>query len=1265
MANCNDQKHPLQRGGTAQTERLLPGLQPGFVLADENSFADWIVFAKEFSNYVHYYGLNNESISDWSVFFNSDVSAVLGTIAVQDADVYKRSIKERFDFLKDSDHQPQLPAAKQKLHELFSVILTICEAMDEYCRLLPADIALKSGIENLAKNQLAPMLKRLLGYYKGAKPSLANSLLDTGNFTGWKVLGMPVKPAEQIINGAGLGSFWWKHEPAPASWNDYYNNIAIIPIDESVYGGDPDAFMRIYHAANHNLFAGVFDVFLMAYSKLIKDAEQELLRTLENRNTHPPHYALFLAFLKLFKLAQHDLNTVTQRHLDLYYKEILQLKQKPAAPNSAHVIAELAKPVEDFILPDTALFKAGKDSEGKEVLYKSAKETVFNKAVVKELRSVYVGSSVDNHPVTPGSLSMVNNEHRLFAASVINSADGAGAELTSANKEWHPVANRLFKDGNVLDVKMPLAQIGFAVASHYLYLQEGVRKIKLRLATNNNTALTGKQYEVYITTEKEWYKVPVTDVSVAVNSNLNKGTESCAEFTVSLPGDVPAVVNYSSKVHGGTLGVSVPVMKVMLVNDETLAYEYEALKLVTVSKVEVAVEVGTITNNYNQDGLKQLLVSADGGVIDSSKPFLPFGAQPRKDAGLVIGNKELFCKKNASLKLNIEWANIPALNDIKYDEGVAGGSSVPLVNGRFLQQGKWSDKNELNAAITQLSGISVFSTGAAFITASLPVPATSIVDYDDEYDAYATSSSAGFLQLVLDSDLGHKQFLTDQTIHLINSAKGSGTATAFTGKEPYTPVIQSLYISYSAFSDVVEINNSSNTAQKMVSFFHLYPFGDAEQHASVTGETNHYLLPQFSHKNTALGVDEHHAGEFYIGLQNLLPKQVVQILFQVMDGTADPTVVKPDEHIYWSYLSGNRWINFDPYTITDATLQLLQSGIIGFTIPADASVQHTLMPAGLIWIKAAVKEKAEAVCKLLSVQAQAAVVTFADQNNAADFLNTALPAQTISKLKVPQAAVKKITQPYSSFGGRALESKDTFYVRVSERLRHKARAVTIWDYEHLLLEAFPLIHKVKCLSHTQSDDVEYNEVKPGHVTIITIPDLKQRNDANPLKPYTSQSVLKSMEAFLKKKISCHVKLHVVNPLFEEVKLKFKMQLVKGFDDFTVYRTKLQEEITAFLSPWAYGNGNLNFGGIIYKSVLINFIEERPYVDFITDVELSHYDADKNLLNPDADEVIVSTAKSILVSVPASQHDITEVEASVTPEQYECSFIEQQKKPTLL
>lgn len=1256
MAKCSDKKNPLQRNGTAQKERLLPGLQKGYVNVDEKTFADWIVFAKEFAGYLHYYELNAARSGDWVSFFSNDVSAVLGTIAVQDTDMYKRNIKQRFDFLKKDDYADHLPAAERKLDELFSALISFCAALDEFYRLLPADVNLKNGIENLIKTNLSPALQRMLHYYKAAKHL---GYLKPGNVDGWKILGLPVQEIQTFIAGNGLSNLWFGFSAA-TSWNDYVDNF--VKKDESIFGDDAlDLYfkslynvttdyteaqwlqcMKMNHAANHNLFAGVFDQFLMAHSKLVADAEKELQQSLEKRNTHLAHYALFLAFLRLFRFAQNDLNTITQRHLDFYYKEVLQLKQKAAQPNSVHLLAELAKPVNEFILEKDTLFKAGKDSEKKDVLYGLTTETSFNKATVKSLRAVYIGTAADDDTIG----SSFNG--RMFAAPIINSADGAGAELTTESKEWHPFANKMYVNGDVADIKMPLAEIGFAVASHYLYLQEGERKIMLRLSTDDNTALKNKHYAVYLTTEKEWYKVAST-VTVDTNNHLNKGTEPCVEFSFTLTGDEPAVTNYSAKVHGGTMNVNVPVMKIVLLNDESVSYDYNALRDVRIEKMEVAVEVGMSTSSYNQQGLKQLLVSTDGGVVDVSKPFQPFGSQPRKDATLVIGNKELFSKKNASVKLNIEWGGVTDFSPSNIDFD-STGDYYPYTKFGFLQGGLWNLQNSsLNIFNSNNSQVQVFSSAQV-------IPAHAIVDYNEEYLPYNSASIKGYMRFVLDGTFGHKEYLKAQSIYLINKANEITPNPEPT--EPYTPVIQSLYISYSAYSDVVQINQSTKNEfdQKTVSLFHLYPFGDAEQHAYVTKQSFHYLLPQFMHINEAGNKPVQHEAEFYIGFEHLSGKQAVNVLFQVMDGSADPTISKPDEHIQWSYLSNNQWINFQKQEISDATMQLIQSGIISFIIPAGAATVNTILPAGYLWIKASVAEKSEAVCKLLSVNAQAAVTMFQDKQNAADFLNTALPPATISKLKDPLAAVKKITQPYSSFGGRALENSDAFYVRVSERLRHKARAITIWDYEHLILEAFPLIHKAKCLNHTKSDDVDYNEVMPGHVTIITIPDLQRRNDINPLKPYTDQTTLKSVEKFLKKRISCHVQLHVVNPVFEEVQMKFKLKLAKGYDDFTIYSNKLKEDITAFLSPWVYSTGDIGFGGDVYKSVLINFIEERPYVDFITDVLLCHYDDKKNIISADSDHIIATTAKSILVSVPAAKHEIEEIKIQTAKEQYECAMI---------
>ncbi|HSF88363.1 MAG TPA: hypothetical protein VLA46_03035, partial [Saprospiraceae bacterium] len=96
----------------------------------------------------------------------------------------------------------------------------------------------------------------------------------------------------------------------------------------------------------------------------------------------------------------------------------------------------------------------------------------------------------------------------------------------------------------------------------------------------------------------------------------------------------------------------------------------------------------------------------------------------------------------------------------------------------------------------------------------------------------------------------------------------------------------------------------------------------------------------------------------------------------------------------------------------------------------------------------------------------------------------------------------------------------------------------------------------------------------------------------------------------------------------------------------------------FLSPWAFpGGGNPSFGGKIYKSVLINFVEDRSYVEYITEFKLKFKAGGAAGFSSDLNEVIASTAVSILVSVPADQHIITpidEEEAEVSNESCSCA-----------
>ena len=122
-------------------------------------------------------------------------------------------------------------------------------------------------------------------------------------------------------------------------------------------------------------------------------------------------------------------------------------------------------------------------------------------------------------------------------------------------------------------------------------------------------------------------------------------------------------------------------------------------------------------------------------------------------------------------------------------------------------------------------------------------------------------------------------------------------------------------------------------------------------------------------------------------------------------------------------------------------------------------------------------------------------------------------------------------------------------------------------------------------------------------------------------------------------MSCFATLHVRNPQFEEVRVDLRVRLRAGADE-TFHVNRLKREITEFLSPWAFrSDARPTFNGKVHKSVLVNFVEERPYVDYVTDVHLFHRLPGVTADGPDLEEVAGSRAISILVSVPSDQHGV--------------------------
>lgn len=102
-----------------------------------------------------------------------------------------------------------------------------------------------------------------------------------------------------------------------------------------------------------------------------------------------PHFALFLAFLELLGRAREQLNALTRRHLEFFYRDVLKMVRKRAVPDTVHVLVELDSRTDQLALPTGTALRAGKDSLGRDLMYRTDRQLIANEVQVAQLSSLH------------------------------------------------------------------------------------------------------------------------------------------------------------------------------------------------------------------------------------------------------------------------------------------------------------------------------------------------------------------------------------------------------------------------------------------------------------------------------------------------------------------------------------------------------------------------------------------------------------------------------------------------------------------------------------------------------------------------------------------------------------------------------------------------------------------------------------------------------------------------------------------------------------
>jgi hypothetical protein len=932
-----------------------------------------------------------------------------------------------------------------------------------------------------------------------------------------------------------------------------------------------------------------------------------------------PHHALLLSFLRRLARPQALLNGFTADHLRFQMQQVLGFVPTPAQPDHAHLALTLKKGATAQEITPEHRFTAGKDATQVELLFAPVRSTVVGSAAVTQLATI------------------TRRGERLLFAPVADSADGLGAPLAADAPRWPPFGRDT----------LPAAPVGFALAAPVLRLAEGERSIALKLRVAGWPAGVGAadfaaSFDVHLTGPKGWIGPLVMTGAIAGD---------LLTLSVQVGGGLESIVDHDPAIHLHAFPAALPVIQCLLKGGAALGFG--TLAGLTISRAQVTVQVS---------GMRGLALESDEATLNPKKAFLPFGAQPVVGSRFHVGCPEALGKHLSTLSIKLVWQGAPADLYDWYDgyakrsqmsNGIgatatwqdAGGAShtsstvtllprhaAPTTLNIDASGGATAYSPAAQTLALQWSGSSTaMAVGGGLLLAqpvwmtALPV-SLALSGYFASPQPPATVARAGFVTLTLLEDLLHGDFRRDSIVAATPPAAAKGFVPKVLNA-PYSPKVQEVTLDYAAHSDDSRVGDPAQAAftDTEVQFFQVDALGLAREHAWL----NH-ARPWAPQGAVTLLPAHTAAGEWLIGIAGAAAGDSVSLLLQAAEGSADPLATA--QTLQWSVLADNAWRALGPgELVLDTTNSLRKSGLVAYVLPSQTTTTNTRAASGLAWLRAATPAEPGAACDLIGVFANGVEVVFVDQGNDPLRLRAALAAGSIAKLKTPLAPVKSVAQPYASFGGALVEDELALARRAAERLRHRDRAVTGWDVERLVLQAFPAVYRAKCIPH--ASDTSW--LAAGHLMVVVVPDLHNLNAVDPLQPRVDLDTLTQIGAYLAARSGPQTRIHVRNPVYRPVQLDFKVRLRPGYG-FAFYGPQIDRALRQALSPWGFDSGaQLGFGARVVRSQLLEFVESLPYVDFVTDFHLGVEGS-----GDDRSEIVPAAPDEILVS--AATHHILEL-----------------------
>ncbi|MEP0264343.1 hypothetical protein [Dokdonia sp.] len=588
---------------------LNKALVPSPYLIESRSESDRLSFLTNFASLINFYDNKNKINGNWSPFLLKDPVFLMASISKTPFQkihtMYVKScIRVRRKY-PPSDTKDTTFTTLEIINILFDQLIEVFHIIERWTYFL-----YKSDEVYVLKNYVITEIKKVYGELLWAILSLRAYLSQ-------------IHKQIDDVNWYSFESFDKKIWKETNDTRPFWDVLGLNPLlnENTVY----DYYIAVKSAG---------DMLFSFFNSIIEYSNVEYKNVKKIKGKFPDTL-LLRTFTNLLQIYENQLNTLSSKHLQFYYKDILKQNQEHAKADSVYICADLVEIDKEYDLPKNTLFIAGTYEDTSPILFGSEKQVSLNPATVQVIYTLYkIEDTLDKkfsdlYLAKQSEVDVVKKDEE----GVIESWKTFGTSIPSPDQK---------------------VSIGFCFASPMLFLREGKRTITIVFTLKNEVKETKMFTDAafYLSTQTDWLEILTKPNDPII---VGEETPSKEENLITIDGRKVTVLI--------ELKEEDPSIEAFLENPDGIESVWPMFRI-SFPKLETGQkppEIDSLDIDVDVKGVRNFQLYNDFGVLETKKPFQPLGLSPAKDQSFIIGSNEVFTKKVDTLDIQLNWDNLPPL----------------------------------------------------------------------------------------------------------------------------------------------------------------------------------------------------------------------------------------------------------------------------------------------------------------------------------------------------------------------------------------------------------------------------------------------------------------------------------------------------------------------------------------------------------------------------------------------------------------------------